>query len=1013
MAESRERSWCVKITSLPEDITSEELAERWKLAANRIVASTDETGHNQHVKLYDFASKDAAKEFAVWQDRTQIKSSRIRCTVIEDDREQQTAEPPRLSITTTSAHNDVNSDEFSVTRQTVQGIECRNQGKCFKYGCTARHPPGWEACEDGANCMDYYCSANHPFGRTKKCSYSQQGYRCARSTRSRPCKLLHRPINIEQCLNGDACRLWQCQDWHPKKRPKECSDGQKCWNVSCPQLHPPDRIACLMSGACKDLECKNNHPPGRSTSCDSGLACGNFYCESLHPLGWDPCEAGVKCTDPSCAHASHPPDRVLSKNGEDPNEIVLPVKFLKSPEQRNLDRQHTQLPILTIKDEFCQRLEKHRILVVKAETGSGKSTQLPQYAAEYFNGLVVCTQPRVVAAISLARRVAQEYDGTSIGRSVGYRVGIGSVPDGESRVPGTDILFTTDGALIQDSTEDHNLSNIRVLIIDEAHERSLNTDIVMGIAKSLLEKRPTDFYVVIASATINASKFMDFFGLSNDQLLQAEGRVYDVDVKYIPKKIKSIEEHAVSTLLNEYEQHKGTTLVFLPGQSEIEQAMMHFSRKIPDDCVAYPLFSALSLEEQDKVLQFVEGTNAKGRMVVFCTNIAETSLTISNTRLIIDSGLVKESRFDNNLRLLTLETRTIAKASADQRKGRAGRTAPGLCIRLYHEKDLDRDEIEPAILRASLDLVCLQLLNLMFDPLTFPFMDSPGQMAIRQSLNALKQLDCVDVDGKITRRGELFAALNVEPRFSAFLIDVYAEHEPLLNLTATIVAILSAPASIFQVGITNDERDYIRKRITDNAKNHQSDLFYFASVYDGWSRVGTDVIDLQTRKCIRCRVPCNKGNICRPCRAAYSRTHLLNNNILNTVENVRNYLIETIQKPRWHLESNTVADPNEIDIVGRNLYKYFPDCYGYFVKNGENPVDVRMHYNNTPVTIIPTSTFMQEENNNSHFIAMSVKQFPNGRIKIDQLHPFQPPATTVGNAFDLQELQSALPNVDS
>ena len=143
-----------------------------------------------------------------------------------------------------------------------------------------------------------------------------------------------------------------------------------------------------MSRACKDLECKSNHPPGRPTVCDSGVTCGNFYCEALHPLGWDPCEAGVKCTDVSCVHASHPPDRVLHTNDEGPDEISLPVKLLKSFEQRNLERQRAHLPVLTIKDEFCQRLEKHRILIVKAETGSGKSTQLPQYAAEYFNGLL-------------------------------------------------------------------------------------------------------------------------------------------------------------------------------------------------------------------------------------------------------------------------------------------------------------------------------------------------------------------------------------------------------------------------------------------------------------------------------------------------------------------------------------------------------------------------------------------------------------------------------------------------
>jgi HrpA-like RNA helicase len=363
-------------------------------------------------------------------------------------------------------------------------------------------------------------------------------------------------------------------------------------------------------------------------------------------------------------------------NQEDSSQETSLPRLLKSVEQRNVERQQAQLPILASKDEFCRRLEKERVLVVTAETGSGKTTQLPQYAAEYFGGLVVCTQPRVIAATSLASRVANEYDGMSVGRSVGYRVGITSVISGTNRVPGTDIIFMTDGALVQESAEDRQLSHVRVLIIDEAHERSLNTDIVMGIAKLLLKTRPTDFYVVISSATINPSKFLEFFERSDAEPLNVPGRVYDVHLEYLPKAEDSIERHAVSTLKRLYNQHEGTTLVFLPGQGEIEIAMDLFKRDLPGNCVPLPLYAALSLEEQDQVLQFDEGPNGERRMVVFCTNIAETSLTIKNTRVVIDSGLAKEAYVDKQLRSTAIQTIAISKASADQRKGRAGRTAP-------------------------------------------------------------------------------------------------------------------------------------------------------------------------------------------------------------------------------------------------------------------------------------------------------------------------------------------------
>ena len=501
--------------------------------------------------------------------------------------------------------------------------DCRNRSSCFNPNCLFNHPLGWSACEAGVDCEDFNCKGNHPYDRTKPCSLSDD-------CRNIECPFLH-PISRRECDAGDQCREWNCKALHSSNRPKPCFYKEQCYNIDCPRLHPHDRHLCSNGAECVEFICELIHPPGRMTKCEQANACSNYYCMRLHPVEWDPCEVGKDCRDPNCPHTSHPSDRILNLQLTTSNRTLQlhTRRKLKSIEQRNIERQQTSLPILASKDEFCRRLKEQRILVVRAETGSGKSTQLPQYASEYFGGLIVCTQPRVIATISLARRVANEYDGTSVGESVGYQVGYGGINKENNRVPGKDIVFMTDSALIQENQRDRQLSKVKVLIIDEAHERSLNTDIVIGLAKLLLNSRQTDFYVVIASATIEPSQFLTFFNRTNTAVLNVPGRVFDVSVDYIPKNDNSTENHEVATTLKLYKDRpQGHILVFLPGQREIEKALELFNRQIPDNCVALPLYGSLSPEEQDRMLQFDEGPAGDRRMVVFCTNVAETSLTI-------------------------------------------------------------------------------------------------------------------------------------------------------------------------------------------------------------------------------------------------------------------------------------------------------------------------------------------------------------------------------------------------
>jgi HrpA-like RNA helicase len=841
--------------------------------------------------------------------------------------------------------------------------------KCFKVDCEFDHPDGWNRCSDGIKCENYECTANHPFKRKAKC---RDGNRC----KTYNCKFLHPNTRDGECPLRAKCQKWNCPKLHPRSRPRSCSDKQNCTNLACLCLHPPERtrLLCPIAADCRDLSCKLNHPCERPSRCDQPDTCSNFNCTRLHGPDWNPCEAG---------------DEITAATTTDNKK----KKSLKSLEQRMKDWRNAQLPILSYRSEFCQRLDDERMLVVTAETGSGKSTQLPQYAAEYFGSLVVCTQPRVVAALSLAHRVAEEYDGTSVGESVGYKVGSGK------RVTGSSIMFMTDAALIRDSQRDPTLKHIRVLIIDEAHERSLNTDIVLGIAKLLLAQRSKDFYVVIASATIDPTRFLQFFDRPTSIPLEVQGRVFPVTVANKPPPSdcsdqKLIEIHIVPTVIELYPHHKGHTLVFLPGQGEIEKALKIFKSKIPDDCIALPLYGSQSPEDQEKVIKFNEKSK---RMVVFCTNVAETSLTIPNVRLVIDSGWAKEARYDMKRRLTVIETVRISRSSADQRKGRAGRTAPGHCERLYSDAELKRANIEPEILRSSLDLVLLQLVRLNFDPKTFPFMDQPNSDTISNSIDLLTRLQCINGQ-KITERGELFAELGLDPRLSAFIVEIYTEYKSLLELAAGIVGILSAPGSIFFMGgATKEAKEEAKMKVALQAQNYESDLIHLYLVYDAWKNASTKQIQ---GKCLRC-IKQVKWCICR---IKHSNENGLNNKILQNIDTSSTSIIRQIKNACW-LKPGSEMPQNPMNIISKQLAQLFPEQCGYLLVPELPAEGVRLISTDIRANITNTSVFMQKLHTDSndelyqHFVAMTITQLSSGNYIIERLHPIPRSLATVQSSI--------------
>ncbi|CAF4316572.1 unnamed protein product, partial [Rotaria sp. Silwood2] len=304
-----------------------------------------------------------------------------------------------------------------------------------------------------------------------------------------------------------------CPKLHPRARARPCADREKCTNLACLCLPPPEcaKLLCPLGEDCRELSCKLNHPPERPPKCGQPDICSNFNCTLLHQPEWNLCETGNECEDEHCRKL-HSPERNIklqqktasatTTNNVKINDQQANKKNLITLEQRRKDRDKAELHIFSCQDEFCQRLKREHVLIVTVETGSSKSTQLPQYAAEHFGSFVICTQPHVVAPLSLACRVAEEYDGKSVDESVGYQV------DSSNRTAGTDVMFMTDAALVRESQRDPKLKRVHILLIYEAHERFLNTDIVLGIAKLLLAQRPDDFYVVIASVTIDSARFL-------------------------------------------------------------------------------------------------------------------------------------------------------------------------------------------------------------------------------------------------------------------------------------------------------------------------------------------------------------------------------------------------------------------------------------------------------------------------------------------------------------------------
>ncbi|TAN69802.1 MAG: ATP-dependent RNA helicase HrpA [Methylobacter sp.] len=450
------------------------------------------------------------------------------------------------------------------------------------------------------------------------------------------------------------------------------------------------------------------------------------------------------------------------------------------------------LPVTGKKDDIAKLIQDNQVVIVCGETGSGKTTQLPKICLSIgrgASGFIGHTQPRRIAARTVADRIAEEL-GETIGKSVGYKIRFNDKTHAESLVK-----LMTDGILLAESQNDPYLNQYDTIIIDEAHERSLNIDFLIGYMKWLLPKRP-DLKLIITSATIDTQRFSDHFNKA--PIIEVSGRTYPVDVRYRPIEQKDDEEadettddlqNAILDAVDElYRDLRGDILIFLSGEREIRETTDSLKKHHPTQYEILPLYSKLSVSEQERVFKPKGGK----LRIVLATNVAETSLTVPGIRCVIDTGHARISRYSHRSKIQRLPIERISQSSANQRAGRCGRVAEGICIRLYsHDDYLARPEFtEPEIMRTNLSAVILQMISLKLGDIEdFPFIEPPEDKMIRDGKTVLHEVNALDKSGKLTEVGKQLAKFPTDPKLARMLVA--AAHEHCLTEVAIIVSALS------------------------------------------------------------------------------------------------------------------------------------------------------------------------------------------------------------------------------
>ncbi|GKZ18092.1 DEAH-box ATP-dependent RNA helicase prp43 [Aspergillus brasiliensis] len=568
------------------------------------------------------------------------------------------------------------------------------------------------------------------------------------------------------------------------------------------------------------------------------------------------------------------------------------------------------LPVHAQRDEFLQLYQKSQILVFVGETGSGKTTQIPQFVLfddmpQTQRKMVACTQPRRVAAMSVAQRVAAELD-VKLGEEVGYSIRFEDMTSSK-----TVLKYMTDGMLLREAMNDHNLNRYSTIILDEAHERTMATDVLMGLLKEVVLRRP-DLKIIIMSATLDAQKFQRYF--NDAPLLAVPGRTHPVEIFYTPEPEQDYVEAAIRTVLQIHAtEDEGDILLFLTGEEEIEDAARKISLEA-DEMVreadagpikVYPLYGSLPPHMQQRIFEPAPPARRPGgrpgRKVIVSTNIAETSLTIDGIVYVVDPGFSKQKIYNPRIRVESLLVSPISKASAQQRAGRAGRTRPGKCFRLYTEGAFKKELIDqtyPEILRSNLSSTVLELKKLGIDDLVhFDLMDPPAPETLMRALEELNYLACLDDDGNLTQLGRLASEFPLDPALAVMLIsspEFYCSNEIL-----SITALLSVPQVFVRPASQRKRADEMK----DLFAHPDGDHLTLLNVYHAF-----------------------KGPEAQENLKQWCHDHFLSLRSLQSADNVRMQLLRIMEREELEMVSTPFEDKKYYENIRRAL------CAGFFMQ---------------------------------------------------------------------------------
>ncbi|CAM3588867.1 ATP-dependent RNA helicase HrpA [Rouxiella silvae] len=505
------------------------------------------------------------------------------------------------------------------------------------------------------------------------------------------------------------------------------------------------------------------------------------------------------------------------------------------------------LPVSQKKQNIFEAIRDHQVVIVAGETGSGKTTQIPKICMELgrgIKGLIGHTQPRRLAARTVANRIADELE-TSLGNTVGYKVRFN-----DQVSENTLVKLMTDGILLAEIQQDRMLMQYDTLIIDEAHERSLNIDFILGYLRQLLPKRP-DLKVIITSATIDPQRFSKHF--NNAPIIEVSGRTYPVDVRYRPV-VDDADDgdrdqlQAIFDAVDELgRESRGDILIFMSGEREIRDTADALNRLDLPNTEVLPLYARLSNSEQNRVFQ-----SHSGRRIVLATNVAETSLTVPGIKYVIDPGTARISRYSFRTKVQRLPIEAVSQASANQRKGRCGRVSDGICIRLYSEQDfLSRPEFtDPEILRTNLASVILQMTSLgLGDISAFPFVEAPDKRNIQDGVRLLEELGAINTpeNGRytLTEQGRSLAQLPVDPRLARMVLE--AQKNSCLREVMIITAALSIQDPRERPMDKQQASDEKHRRFADK----DSDFLAFVNLWDYLQEQQKALSSAQFRKLCR------------------------------------------------------------------------------------------------------------------------------------------------------------------